>query len=236
MGKKWWIFGVFAIFAILCWNGKGRDSLSLPVFSQPQQTVAALATDSRQEVEFPFVLRSTGLIVENIARYEGPFLENILQQEVAEVAALMVYNPGTQWVRAAKVLVAQGDEEYVFEITYLPPNSRVLVLERDARRYLDAPITDCRCLSLSETEFTLCADQIRITETGSGLMVENLTKQQVSRVVLYYKQYVQESGFYLGGYTCQKEVADLAAGESREVDVYRYVPGYSRMVAVKWEE
>ncbi len=235
MGKKWWIFGLVlaATFFLL---PKTQDSAPLPVFSQPQQTVPVLATSPQAEVEFPCVLRTTGLILQNLARYDGLFPEEEEECEVVDAAALMVYNPGEQWVRSVKILLIQGGQDYLFEITYLPPNSRVLVVEKNGRRYSEKPVESCRCLSLSVAEKSLYSDDIRITETQSGLAVENLTGKEISRLVVYYKQHISDGDFYLGGYTCQKELTDLTVGECQELEAYRYVPGYSRVVAVQKEE
>lgn len=234
MGKKWWIIGT-ALAAAFLLPQTVQDSAALPVFSQPQQTIPVLATLSQTEVEFPCVLRGTGLILQNLARYDGLFPEGEGSYEVVDAAALMVYNPGEKWIRSVNILLTQGGEEYLFEITYLPPNSRVLVVEKDGQRFSEAPVESCRCLSLSVSEDPLYPEQIGIRETSSGLAVENLTGKEISRLVVYYKQYISDGDFYLGGYTCQKELADLTVGECREVDAYRYVPGYSRVVAVQEE-
>lgn len=234
MGKKWWIAGI-ALAAALFFTQTTQDSAALPVFSQPEQTVPVLATESQQDVEFPCVLRTTGLILQNLARYDGLFPEGEEEREVVDAAALMVYNPGNQWIRSVKILLTQSGQDYLFEISWLPPNSRVLVVEKNAQRFPAAPVEHCRCLSLSLSDEPPCTDEIRIAEVQSGLQVENLTGREISRLVLYYKQYISDGDFYLGGYTCQKELTALAAGECREVAAYRYVPGYSRVVAVQDE-
>lgn len=235
MGKKWWIIGT-ALAAAFFLSQTAQDPAALPVFSQSQQTVPTLATTFQSEVEFPFVLRGTGLILQNLARYDGLFPEGEEEYEVIDAAALMVYNPGKEWVRSVKILLTQGTQDYIYEITCLPPNSRVLVVEKNGQRFSGAPVESCRCLSLSVSEESLFSEQVGIRELPSGLAVKNLTGGEISRLTVYHKQYVADGDFYLGGYTCQKELTALAAGEEREVEVYRYVPGYSRVVALEWKK
>ena len=235
VGKKWWIFGILLAAVALCF-GKWENSQYLPVFSQPEQTVAAVATSPRPEVEFPCVLRETGLILQNLARYDGLFPETEEEQEVVDAAALMVYNPGTQWVRSVKILLRQGGQDYLFEITYLPPNSSVLVVEKSAQRYSEAPVESCHCLSFSSPEESLLPSEIGITDTQWGFAVENKTEREIPHLMVYYKQYIADGDFYLGGYTYQKELTDLVSGEGRELEAYRYVPGYSRVVAAEWNK
>ena len=236
VGKKWWILGILLTAAgILCF-GEGKGSAELPVFSQPEQTVAALATSPRSEVEFPCVLRETGLILQNLARYDGLFPEGEEEREVVNAAALMVYNPGVEWIRSAKILVTQGGQDFLFEITCLPPNSRVLVVEKSAKNYSEAPVDRCRCLSFSSSKDTLLPGEIGVTDTQSGFAVENRAEQEIHGLTVYYKQYMADGDFYLGGYTYKKELTELAPGEHREMDAYRYVPGHSRVVAAEWNE
>lgn len=234
MGKKQWIFlAAAALLALGGFSGSGDPSGQAPPdFSEPTAAVTVMATQPAQAVEFPFVLRNTELIVEHLGQYEGPYLEADGEEQVAGVAALMVYNPGNKSIQSAGITLTQGTDTLRFEITYLPPRSRVLVLEKDRQRYSGQAVTDCRCTSLSREAFDRSEDRIAVTEVAGQLTVENLTRDELTAVTLYYKQYAPEGNFFLGGITCRYVLGSLSPGEVRTVIPYRYAPGYSQVVAV----
>lgn len=225
--------------AAALWGFVGEESAeneNLPVFSEPSATAAVLATMQQTAVEFPCVLRDTGLIVQHLAQYEGPFLEADTQEQVAGVAALMVYNPGRQSVASAELVLTQGTDTLSFHITFLLPGSKILVLEKNGHPYSKEPVTDCCCLSISTDGFGIAQDKISVMEEKGQLVVKNVTDKDFSAVMLYYKQYAAEGEFFLGGRTCKQEIKALRAGESKAITPYYYAAGHSRVVAVVCEE
>ena len=231
MSKKGWIFGGLAVLLVL-WAVSGeigqRDRV-LNVFS-PSAVPAEPETTTQKPMEFPVVVPGTGLIVQNMAQYEGPFLESEEQDPVAQVAALMICNPGNKMITSAELVLTQGGRTLQFYFTCLPPQSRVLVLERSGQLYSSEPVDSCQCLSL--TEETPQSASIQITDSDNGLEVTNLYAMERS-VTLYYKQYITDGNFYLGGVTGQTRVENLAAGENRKILASGYAPGYCRIVDVK---
>lgn len=234
MGKKHWIFlAMAALLTFWGFSSRGdRQEQALPDFSEPSATAAAMATQPAEPVEFPCVIRDTELIAEHLGQYEGPYLEAEGEEQVAGVAALMVYNPGNKSIKSAQILLTQGTDSLLFEITCLPPRSRILVLEKNRRLYSGQDVTACRCTAFSRESFGRLEEQIAITEADGQLAVENLTREDFSSVTLYYKQYAPEGDFFLGGITSCFEIGSLAAGEIKTVAPYRYAPGYSQVVAV----
>lgn len=232
MRKKGWILGTLVI-AFGAWALTGcrpRDRV-LQVFS-PTAAAIAQETSGQGALEFPFAVPDTGLIVQNLAQYEGPFLETEDQEPVAQVAALMIYNPGDRQIASAELVVMQGQRKLSFSVTCLPPRSRVLVLEKNGQLYSPEPIKQCLCLSLAEEMPQ--AVEIQVTDWENGLEVKNLTSTEKT-VILYYKQYISDGGFYLGGVTGQTRVEGLGAGESRNIVAAGYAPGYCHIVKMQIE-
>lgn len=231
MIKKSWIFGGLAVLLAL-WavaGGNRPEERVLNVFSPTEIPTEPEAT-TQKALEFPFVVTDTGLIVQNMAQYEGPFLESEDQEPVAQVAALMIYNPGSKMITSAELVLTQGERNLRFFFTCLPPQSRVLVLEKNRQQYSSEPVRSCQCLSF--TEETPQSSSMQITDSENGLTVRNLYEEDKT-VTLYYKQYITDGNFYLGGVTGQTRVEHLAAGENREILAAGYAPGYCRIVAVK---
>lgn len=231
MGKNKWIFGGLAILLAL-WVAIGRnrpEDRVINVFSPVETSVESESTIPKV-LEFPVVVSGTELIVQNMAQYEGPFLEAEDQEPVARVAALMIYNPGSKMISSAELVLTQGGRTLRFFFTCLPPQSRVLVLEKNRQLYSSEPVRSCLCVSF--TEETPQPSSIQVTDSENGLAIVNFYNEDKT-VTLYYKQYITEGDFYLGGVTGQTLVEHLAAGESREISAAGYAPGYCRIVAVK---
>ena len=229
MGRKWWIV-VGLVVAAICWNS-AEVTKAVPTETLPQFQNQTTAPSKEKELEFPIVVKGSELIAEHTVRYEGPYLEDAVHAPVSDVMALMVYNPGAGFVENALLRLRQGERILLFEITMLPPGSRVLVLEKSAQVYSEETISLCECLSL---EFVPEGENQNVTvqEENGVLRIENHLDRKVNGITLWYKQFDRKEGFYLGGYTSHTDIAGLLPEESREVIPYRYVCGYSKVVAV----
>ena len=229
MGRKWWII-VGLVVAAICWDST-EVTKAVPTETLPQLQIQTAAPTVGKKLEFPIVVKGSGLIAEQAVRYEGPYLEDAWQEPVSDVMALMVYNPGENFVDNALLRLRQGDRTLLFEITMLPPGGRVLVLEKGAQLYSEETVDMCECLLLDFLP-DVGTQKVTVQEEGGALVVTNRTEGKVNGITLWYKQFDQKGGFYLGGYTNRADISELFPGESREVMLYRYVCGYSKVVAV----
>lgn len=234
--KRWIVLVLAAAVVFLGIRGEGKEATpTLPSFSEPETTESVTQTRP-QAVEFPCVLRGTGLIAEHLAQYEGEFLENDSREPVSGVAALMVYNPGSHGVYQATVQLRQGEEVLTFEIACLPPHSRVLVLERDAKPFSREDVQSCECLFFSQEPFGWQGEKIALREENGRLILKNISGETLEGVSVVYKQFAPEGKFYLGGAAKRCEIGALQPEESMAVMPYGYVPGYSHVLAVEWGE
>jgi hypothetical protein len=199
-------------------------------FYETATSGVAQTTQGETALEFPYVLRSAGLIVQHMVQYEGPFLEDGSQEPVAEVAALMICNPRKQGISRAELVLWQGEEQLEFCITYLPPGGKILVLEKNGKRYSKEAITQCVCAVLQVGDFYEEKGELAVVEQQDVLIVENRTQRFIERVVVYYKEYIQSGNYYLGGRTRTAVLEGLQPGERRQILPYGYAPGYSRVI------
>lgn len=231
MGKGYWIGLSLMLLTVICGFFCGPAPMEeLPSFHQEQEMLVLPTTQPQETVEFPYVLRSAGLIVQHMAQYEGPFLEGDGEIPVSGVSALMIYNPKEQGILSAEVTVMRGGEVLEFSISFLPPKSRILVLEKNGKPYNKEPITQCICVSAVVANFAIQSAQLQITEENGQLQIQNLTEATLDQVMLYYKEYITEDDFYLGGCTRTAVIQSLEPGECRQLLPYGYAPGYSRVV------
>lgn len=218
--------GLLCLFILR--GGTGEEQA--PVLFSPPETEALAVTAAPTVLELPCVARGSRLIVEKLVCYEGDFWEDGSDRYVVDVMALVVYNPGSTMIRCAEITVWQGQRRLQFAIACLPPNSRVLVLERSGINYSAAPLTECRC------------DLLTVLEPASGLTtasagpvtvrLHNATDQSFQDIVLCCKRYDADSGLYLGGITYITPAGPLAPGEIKQLAPARYVEGRSRIVCI----
>ena len=217
------------------YSGKSVKGKNPPAFTELAGTVCESLTQPSGQCEFPLVLRDTGLIAEYLAEYEGPFLEDDIQEPVSGVAALMVYNPGQQYVESVQIVLRLEESILQFQLTHLPPHSRVLVIEEGGKTFTKEPVLEYFWNSLKLLDHLNC-EGICVEENEEQLTISNFSEQDHSAVKLYYKQYSQEGDFYIGGKTCSYSIGILSSGETLELLPYRYAPGYSRLIAVVCEK
>lgn len=179
----------------------------------------------------PGAVQGTFLQAVQLAAYEGPFWEDGTAEEAADVAALVVENTGGCYVSEGAVVLDWGEDRMVFELSWLPPGGKVLVLEKHRKPYRD--IGDGACYGWASELYPENTGVVTVEQTGSaGLAFTNRTDGAIDGAAAMYKHYDQESGMYIGGITYSISVADLQPGESRTVTPWRYAAGYSRVVCV----
>lgn len=209
MGKKWW-FLVGASAVIMAFWIVGISSVD-------KAKVQERETEATESMEFPCILGDCGLVAELLVNYEGTFREDGSNRNVEGVAGLVVYNPGMEGVQTAELVVYQQDRTLDFSVTYLPADSRCLVLEASGQLYSGEPVTDCGYKSVTWGDFSGQTAEIAVGSGDSQIWVENRTDKTLDSVTVYYKIYMSRERFYLGGITYCVTLENLQPWEKREV-------------------
>ena len=230
---KGWLAAALGV-ALLVWGISSGEAVEEKeeIFQDTPQVSEQTTQEEAPALEFPYLVRGTGLIVEQFAKYEGPYPMDGSGEPLAHVAALMIYNPGKDMIADAQILVRQGQETLRFSFTYLPPASKILVLENGGKAYETKPVTGCSCTYITKGSWGDSKESLGVDEGKDGLQVENISGRPIFCATLYYKQYISQGDFYIGGETRECLLYDLAPGECREILPEMYAPGYTKVVAV----
>lgn len=247
MKRFWWTWvAVFLLgigvgrLILLSEMGPGEE---LPSFSSPQvsETVPTIPEKNPEptyvqtgnQEGLPCKVKYTPLVVCQLASYDGPYLEDGTEEELAGVAALVVENTGTIGMEYVELVITQGQKELVFDATYIPPRGTLLILEKNRQLYTQTEVSGCRCRTLIPGTFDWEKERVRIQPgEGFSIAVTNLTEEAMSAVRVFYKQHEAAADMYVGGITFSVVIPDLQPGETREITPYRYANGYSAVVAV----
>lgn len=223
------------LMMLLCITGCGRRETG-PVF-QPSEAISVVeAVHAAQPLTLPYTLPSCGLMVEDVVSYSGTFRENG-QDEVAEnVAALMLYNPSERMVEFAAISVEQEGKTLYFFVYRLPPNSRCLIPEKSKSTFQNTELTGCRELCVRWTYPELSRHQLDYLGVGKQLTIINRDSRQQEHVTVWYKQYVRDGDYYLGGVAYSEHLVFLMEDERRTVTPIYYEAGKTKIVSIRIEK
>ncbi len=188
-----------------------------------------------QSLTFPCSIAGSDMRALQLVRYEGPFWEDDSETEVVDIAALLIENTGGYLAEGAVVLEWE-DARMVFELYDIPPNEKVLVLEKDRQRFRKGvPLT---CYGWESEAYPENTDFVTVEDAGGMYMaVTNDTNDKLPVVQICYKSYDSGSGMLIGGISYRVAVRDLLPGERRRISPYHYASGSSKVVQViTWVE
>ena len=183
---------------------------------------------------YPHSVMGTNLLATELRSYNGPFWEDGSNEEVFDVAALVVENQGGLMVAGGAVIVEMREQRLVFEFSFLPPSGKILVLEKDRKCYLqETPIS---CYGWTREEYPENPGLVSVEAVGlSGLRISNYTGCTLPGVEIHYKNFDYENAMYMGGITYLVSAQDLMPREVRRVEPTNFASRGSRVVCV-WQE
>jgi len=200
-----------------------------------QQTWNHVNFDLCGEISFPATIGSSGLVLERLVSYEGPFLEDKSNDEVTDVACLIIRNQGTQTVSYVKIQLSGNEDFYLFEAWDIPHGEAVVVLDRNKAHYKKPNITSATASVLFCTASTRDAEVDIIGQGMGEVFITNLSERIMDDLVLYHKGYDPTSSLYLGGVTHLTKCPTIEPGETIIVMPEHYANGYSRILWVRSE-
>lgn len=232
-------FGVcFAVLWLLLSNSVTAltcAAVSEPLFQMHAQTGGNDA--QKKEQTLPLPVSGTSLIAEQIMLYEGAFLEDSYTQEVVQVAALLIRNTAQWGVERATVVLESGSCTYVFEADSIPPGEAVLVLEKNQSAYGAQTFTACYGTSDCTAEDWSCSETVDIQCVDIGTVtVTNQTKQVLIGIMLYYKNYIADPGFFVGGRSNVHLIERMEPGQTIYIYPLFYAKKYSRFARIEIQD
>ena len=177
------------------------------------------------------------LVAEQVAQVVmyGSFVEDGLEAQVSNVATVMLHNTGPA-VTWTQVMIQTNGGVLTFCASMLPAGSRVMVLERDARRYPVGALTACRGQAVLAEESWMDEARLQFADIDMGTMaVTNLTDSHIKNLLIYYKTHYGDVDIFLGGVTYFHKVEALDGGETVLIQPDHYAKGYSQIVRVSME-
>lgn len=184
----------------------------------------------------PIAVSGTSLVIDQIAAYDGPYIEDGTDREVVNILALVLRNTANVGICHAELILTRGTEEYCFTADTIPPGASVVVLEKQCRPYIDTSYTDCFGWSIEDEHIWWDKSMLEITEIGMGtLSVHNVSGESQENIKIFYKTYLEESQTLVGGITYTTMIPVIAPGAMVEINPFHYASGYTQIVKVQSE-
>ena len=192
-----------------------------------EQAIAFLQCDTF----YPRSVMGTELLAVRTVRYDGPFWEDGSNEEVSGITGLVVENQGGLLISAGAVILEMGKERMIFELSFLPPGGKMLVLEKD--RKLFSHQTPISCYGWTKEEYPENPGLISVDSVGlAGLTLTNYAGCTVPGIEVQYKNYDPAENMFLGGITYSVRERDLLPREVRMVNPAYFSARDSRVVRV----
>lgn len=212
----------------------GMVLMSLILIVQVQSSGVRPKAYVPHDTFYPRTVMGTELLAVEATAYSGPFWEDGSDEYVTNVAALVVENRGGLLVTGGAVIVELESDWLVFEISFLPPGGKVLVLEKDRKNY--CATSAVTCYGWTKEEYPENMGLISVETMGlTGLILSNHTGCTVPSLQVHYKNYDPERGIFLGGISYCITEEDLMPREVRALEPDNFAARESRIVSVLQE-
>ena len=179
----------------------------------------------------PVDVEGTSLKAVELSVYEGPFWEDGIAEHAVDIAALVVENKGGCYISEGAVVLDWGEDRMVFELSWIPPGGKVLVLEKGRKAF--CVLEQMRCYGWSSEIYPEQTGVVVVQESGGAeLSFVNRTSSVIPEATVMFKHYDSQRDMYIGGITYSITAQALQPGEIRAVTPWRYASGYSRTICV----
>lgn len=238
--KKTAIILLALVLAVLMLAGcAGGDDVSDAVEIPPETTPAADGSGDAQNGAAPVNSGNTaeyGLEIKGINKYAGLFVEDGTDETVSDVCAVTVRNSTEKTVQYAHLTLTIGEGTYEFDVTTLPPNAEIQLLELSRQpmpESTDGYTALVTMYAAFDAEPGMNADALEITTQDTAITIKNITDADMGQIYVYYK--VAYGDLYLGGITYRVGVGSLAAGQSTTCYASHYSTEYCKLMFATYE-
>ncbi len=207
---------IFGVLAVLCIKPP-KDMSNIP-----------------SAMNFPYTTSDGFIEIQKLYNYSGYYVEDGSESEIDKVAAVKVKNVSGKTIEFLDMQLISGSDTLNFEISLLPPDATVLVMEADKKACsLTAKYEygGGGCALIDELD--LCPDKVQIYIDADGaITVENISDEPINELRLFYKNQL-DTGEYVGGIAYTVSIKSLDSGESQKIRPTHFDPQCGRIMMVR---
>lgn len=157
--------------------------------------------------------------------YSGVFVEDGKNEDVQNIAAILVENRAKVFLDRATIKYRYGDKTATFMVTGLPAGEKCWVMEA-SKMPLDGKheFEFIECTSAFKDDAVLYTDKLEVVTQDNTLTVTNTSDKTLKNVCVYYKN-TFDDGNYLGGITYMMSFDTIAPDESLQKESGHFTDG-----------
>lgn len=211
----------------------GPTSNQGPVPTQPHGPDSPAATVP-ENISFPYAIPNTTLEIVTINSYDGIYVEDGSDIEIAGVSAIILKNTGKQCIDFTKIQMIGSKTNLEFVASGIEAGATVAVMESGKAPAVAQDYQHITAEVALTDRFERSEGIVEVKETEKGgLEITNVSGKDIPCVRVFYKFYMEEAQMYVGGITYTAKITDLKADTSINVAPSHYAQGGSRVVMVK---
>ena len=199
---------------------------------------APTVTTTVAELQLPYQIPGTDLVLDQVAPYNGIYVEDGTNSNIEGVAMIMLRNFGKKDIEYATITLSYGQFIREFVVTALPASMSVVVQEKNRNAMAAGKLIECSASVIeSNREAQLTEYDIAVTENSdNSITIENTSGKDLPSIRIFYKYFMRDMQMLVGGITFTVNLTDLQAGESVTVKPSHYLKGASQIVIVQTYE
>lgn len=176
----------------------------------------------------------------SVGRYTGAYVEDGSDEEITDVAAIVVQNTGAERIEYCVIKLPYGEESLYFNVSALPAGASALVMEAGRSIYSEHMVfSAAQCLQFAlptaeqRVEF---GDSFRLNAMDGVINITNLTNQDFTAPVKVFYKTELEYNLFLGGIAYSVTAQNgVPAGETVQILSSHYQAGESQILYMTYE-
>jgi hypothetical protein len=208
------------VFCLYQNNSKNNEQEKIPV--------------QLDEVKETSINLGYGMMIKEVGKYTGAFMEDGSDEMVSDVLMLTVKNEGDETIQYAEIALPIGEKEAKFSLSTLTPGSTMLLLEQNRMNYVDGEYNTAvaKNVVLFSEPLSLCEDKLKIQALEGVINVSNISGHNINGdIIIYYKNIVED--IFYGGITYRVRIeGGLKKNEIRQLVANHFSESGSKIMFV----
>lgn len=183
-------------------------------------------------LELPYTIGDTGMVIESIGSYIGPYIEDGSDEEVEDVAAMVITNTGDQMIQYSSLsFSAKKGNSVNFLITNLPAKTSIIVFDTKRTAFKGTEILTFEGDMTAYTDRNMHESEVTVSAQDNLISLTNNTDKQIDTAYVYYKLYL-DCGVFYGGITYRTKIEDIKPGSTVTQGASHYFTKSSEVLSV----
>ena len=214
-----------------------RPTTAKPTAAPTTSKVPPLTTTA-PALQLPYQIPGTELMLDQVAPYDGIYVEDGTNSDIEGVAMIMLRNFGDTDIEYAAITLSYGQFVREFVVTCLPAGFTMVVQEKNRNPMAAGNLLTCTASVVeSNRDLQLTYHDLNITENSdNSVTIENISAKDLPSVRLFYKYFMNDMQLLVGGVTFTVNVTELKAGSSVTVKPSHYLKGATMIVMAQTYE